>query len=187
MERQSPPTERGPAGQLDDTRAAPPPLLAHATALALAILLGALYSRLRKEDLLSAPHRARILAALHEKGPQRAGALAKLTGVDRTTIEYHTSQLERAGLVHAHRRGRWVFIALPGQDVPEDHIPSAALTAMVRDAIASRGGEILRTELHAALPTVPQRTRNHTLRQLVASGAVRETVTGAGHVLTLAR
>lgn len=174
--------------ELDLPRPDPdPPILPLTAAFALAILLAALYSRLKKEDLLQAPHRARILSALDERGPLRLAALARIVGVDRTTVGYHVELLERAELVVPLRAGRWVYIGLPGQPLPASSMAGGELGAAVRDLLALHGGELPRAQLHEFLSGVPQRTRNHALRQLVAAGAVREISTELGTFVSLAR
>lgn len=158
--------------------------LRHVAAFAIAVALAALFSRMRKEDMLADPHRRAILSEL-AAGPQRLSALAPKLGIDRTTIAYHASQLARVGLVLLERRGRSTFVLLPGQEAPARGMVTGEVGGAVREVLSARGGRILRVELHAALREIPQRSRNHAIRQLVETGVLCQIDSPSGVLLAL--
>jgi len=52
--------------------------------------------------------RVQILSKLIER-PYTASEIAKLTGYSKTTVSYHLSKLNEAGLVERLERGKWVY------------------------------------------------------------------------------
>ena len=62
---------------------------------------------------LAQPTRLEALRLLALAGSEglTAGAVADRLGVVSSTLSHHLGQLERAGLVRAHRRGRFVVYA----------------------------------------------------------------------------
>jgi DNA-binding transcriptional ArsR family regulator len=55
---------------------------------------------------LAHPHRLRIVDHLSHRGPLSVARLTEGSGITRQAISKHLGVLERAGVVHASRRGR---------------------------------------------------------------------------------
>lgn len=63
---------------------------------------------------LANPHRLALFRALLRVGPDglSAGELAKLAGLPASTLTFHCQELERAGLIHSRREGRFIRSAI---------------------------------------------------------------------------
>ncbi|MGE0321986.1 MAG: ArsR/SmtB family transcription factor [Polyangiaceae bacterium] len=80
-------------------------------------------------DLLSAmahPARLRVLLALSRRGPQSAGALAELCGLEQSAASHQLRVLRDARLVAAERDGKRIIYRLA-----DDHVAQ-----IVEDALA---------------------------------------------------
>lgn len=63
---------------------------------------------------LAHQHRLRILRLLVKRGPSGlpAGEIAEHVGISPTNMSFHLKELDRAGLLHATRDGRYVRYAV---------------------------------------------------------------------------
>jgi ArsR family transcriptional regulator, arsenate/arsenite/antimonite-responsive transcriptional repressor len=63
---------------------------------------------------LANPHRLSVFRALVRVGPEGlpAGELAKSAGIAASTLTFHCKELERAGLIHCWREGRFIRSAI---------------------------------------------------------------------------
>ncbi len=83
-------------------------------------------------DLLSAmahPARLRVLVALRRRGPQSAGALAELCGLEQSAASHQLRVLREARLVKSERDGKRIIYRLVDQHVAqivEDAVAHAA-------------------------------------------------------------
>lgn len=155
-----------------------PALLTASIAFAIAVLLAALYARVRPQDSLASGRREAILSTLRARGPLTVADLARSLGVDRTTIEYHARLLARGSVVGIRRHDRYVLLMLPGQPVPEA-IGRVRAADQLLTALVNAGGSAERSDLGKLVPTMPARTLKHALKQLQEEGRV-ERVQGAG-------
>lgn len=164
----------------------PIPLLGYATGFALAVVITALYSRMkdRSEALLSS-RRAQILSTLKTGGACTVAELARITATDWSTALYHVRVLQRTGHLAIRTEGSAVVAYLPGQtaESPRGGPAWKRIIAILRD----HGGQIAREDLHRFASDIPLRTRNHALRYLAAKSFIIEVQAGSGPVLTLAR
>lgn len=174
---------RGPA-----TIDAAHPVARAAGALALAIALKLLYGRISsREHALAHASRQRVLDILQAAGPLTVTDLARQLAVDRSTALYHIRVLRRSASVQVARRGRLVYVALPHQTPPT--LPASfreGAAAIVLAALRSAGGALPRAELHAHAAAVPQRQRNHILRQLTEAGVLERAFVGNAEVVRVA-
>jgi DNA-binding transcriptional ArsR family regulator len=71
-------------------------------------------SAVRAFGALANPHRLALFRALVRVGPEglSAGELAKLAGLPASTLTFHCQELERAGLIHCWREGRFIRSAI---------------------------------------------------------------------------
>jgi DNA-binding transcriptional ArsR family regulator len=155
-------------------------LLVSAAAFSVAVVLAALFARIRSKDgALASGRRQALLAVLHQEGPMTLAALARKLGVDRTTVEHHARHLERLSMLRAHKQGRLVVLALPEQPVGPIVPAFKPLRVRLLDEIRSSGGSTTQQEIARLTSDVPKRTRNHALRELQLAGIV-EIVHGMG-------
>jgi DNA-binding transcriptional ArsR family regulator len=63
---------------------------------------------------LAHEHRLRIFRLLVKQGPSGmpAGGIADHVGISATNMSFHLKELERAGLLHATRQGRFIRYAI---------------------------------------------------------------------------
>ena len=63
---------------------------------------------------LAQEHRLRIFRLLVKRGPSGlpAGEIAEKVGISPTTMSFHVKELERAGLLRATRKGRYILYAV---------------------------------------------------------------------------
>lgn len=156
-----------------------PPLVVASVAFALAVTLAALYSRVAKHnETLICARRAEILKHLHDRGPTTMSEIARLIGVDRTTIQYHAHMLARASRLSLYRKGRLAVLALPGQPEP-DRIGPPLATDRVYELLRTHGGSVSRKTLPQLASDIPTRTLKQALRDLQKQGRI-ERVFGAG-------
>lgn len=63
---------------------------------------------------LAHPHRLAVFRLLVKRGPSGlvAGAIGKAIGTTPTSLSFHLKELDRAGLIHATRDGRFLRYAV---------------------------------------------------------------------------
>lgn len=151
-----------------------PAAFAAAAGVLLILLAAALYARItRRSDALASPQRAAMVAHLRANGPACVQALAAAMGVHRTTILHHALVLQRLGEIRIAKRGKYAILALPVHDtVPSPQVRGALL--LVLDALRGAQGGLSRRDVHGRLRELPQRTRNHAIRELASRGLIEE-------------
>jgi DNA-binding transcriptional ArsR family regulator len=158
-----------------------PPVAAYSAAFATAVILAALYAKIRDRDALLSGRRAQIFEIVKERGPTPLAELARELGVDPSTLDYHARALARGKFVTIYRVDRKIVIGTPGNssvNVPRKPCSRDALL----DLIKANGGTLPRAELHRLAADIPIRTRNQALRELRAAGVV-EALQGTGVTL----
>ena len=163
----SPPIDGGPALLLAGAAAA-------AAALLAALGFG-LYSRFNsRDDVLASETRARLLALVEAQPGVSLPELVEATGLARNTLRHHLQVLARLKLVRmGEEGGRLVVFAMGAKagGLPVWVRRNAACVAIL-EALRARPEGLTREEVHALLPEVPARTRNHHLRRLLGAGAL---------------
>lgn len=153
-----------------------PTILAIGAGLGLSLVVSALYSRFAsKHALLAHPVRAAVMAQVAARPGTSSLALQKTLNLNRSTLLYHLRLLEREGCVRLASVNQSLRVHLPGQAPagrvePELEHPTRG---QVLSALVSAPRGLTRAELHAALPSMPLRTRNHTIARLKALGLIR--------------
>ncbi len=71
---------------------------------------------LRRAQAMADESRLVILALLRREKELCACELQAALGVRHPTVSHHMHLLERAGLVHSERRGKWVYYRLASRD-----------------------------------------------------------------------
>lgn len=89
--------------------------------------------------LLGDPARANMLYALKDEGALSATDLAHVAGVAPNTASGHLARLSEAGLVSAHRSGRWRYYRLARAQVAE-----------ILEALEALAGQIASEKLETA-------------------------------------
>lgn len=128
--------------------------------------------RISKLDAPLAPHRATLLDAIARHGPSSPAQLARMLGVDRTTVRHHVRILARDGLVRFATHGRRVLVTLPNQSAPLGPSELPSTMNALWNIVIQAGGTLARGELHRRASHIPHRSRNYALRRLVESGRV---------------
>lgn len=165
------------------------PVLPLAASAALALLLAALYARISsRQEALAHASRQRLVGLLQQHGPLTVTDLARGLSVDRSTALYHIRVLRRSASVTLAQQGRLVYVLLPGQ-VPPSLPPSfrEGAAGVVLTVLKAAGGALSRADLHALASAVPQRQRNHVLRQLTDAGVLERAFVGNAEVVRLAQ
>lgn len=139
---------------------------------ALLVIAAALYSRLRKPDLLAHATRARLLALAQARpGVSLADARREL-GVSKSVASHHLEKLRRAGLVHVVREPTHLRVFAAGEPATVEPPMRERVLARVREA-----GVVSAADLARALGASRQLVHHH-VRALAASGEVHVAAQG---------
>lgn len=153
-----------------------PTMVAIGAGLSLGLVLSGLYSRFAsKHALLAHPVRAALMTQVARRPGVSFCALQDIMNLNRSTLQYHLRLLERERCVRLANVNQTLRVFLPGQS------PSAGADAelehptrgQILAALASAPLGLTRAELHAAVPAMPLRTRNHTIARLTEMGLIR--------------
>lgn len=136
--------------------------------------LGALYSRIAREDAADSAERQRLLAAIRERPGAHLRGLQRALGFGWGKFSYHVSVLQRAGLVRLERRGRHVHVTPAGIAAgAERFLELRGAAARVLDALAASAAAATQREL-AERAGLSRALVSHHLRALAADGLVVE-------------
>jgi len=99
-------------------------------------------------DLLTST-RVQILSKLIER-PYTASEIAKITGYSKTTVSYHLSKLNEAGLVERLERGKWVYYKITPKGERRVKVEAAISLASLAGAVISAAISALKYALRFA-------------------------------------
>jgi len=99
-------------------------------------------------DLLTST-RVQILSKLIER-PYTASEIAKITGYSKTTVSYHLSKLNEAGLVERLERGKWVYYKITPKGERRVKVEAAISLASLAGAVISAAISALKYALKFA-------------------------------------
>ena len=162
------------------------PLVTTALAVGAMLLLvgAALYSRLAsKQQLLRSAQRQRLLEVVTGQPGVSLAAAASALQLSPNAIRHHAQMLSKAGLLSIVASRHRVFL------YPAGRAPRADDTVFLRQPVerdevfqvlvASVEG-LTRSDMHALLPGMAARTRNHRLRRLIDLGFVEVVKSDSG-------
>lgn len=148
-----------------------------AATVAVAWLIASLYSRIRGKDaLLKNDVRRKIVELAHEQPGVSLREVAAKLGLSRPTAAYHIRLLRQANLLRVGARDLRHHL-YPPEAAPAPSVAVGNTQRLVLRALEAAPAGCTRTELHAALPNIPKRSRNHAIGKLLRAGAILSQVT----------